>query len=219
MRTFSVAVGLVAVMVVVAAIALLAASAPASCNHADAARTAGLYVQSADGYISVLGAQPGSKCAASGMQKLCAQAKGLIKKQPREANAIFTAMFSHEPEASRPDHKQYAACAEDGEKQTATSPNGGGSTKNGGSTTSSTTTNATTTSTSTTTIHGGGKGTTNVTVTVNSTVAAGRRGPKGDPGTPGRSGANGRNGANGANGRNGTTQVIVCPTTKSCGAG
>jgi Collagen triple helix repeat (20 copies) len=235
MRTFFVAAGLVAVVIGAAAFALLAATAPASCNDANAARTAGLYVQSANGYISVLAKHPRSTCAASGMQKLCDQANTLIKKEPREANAIFTAMFSHEPEASHPQHKLYVPCAELGENKTAIT---------------STTTSQTNTTPpkmpnghSKTTVHAAGTGTTNVTVTVNATVAAGRRGPKGDPGIPGRTGRNGatgqngrngrngatgqngRNGRNGAtgqngrNGRNGTTEVIVCPTTKNCGAG
>jgi hypothetical protein len=124
MRTFGTAAVLLVVAVLALALAGLGASAPVSCQHADSARTVGLFVQSADEYAGILKKQPSSRCAQLGMAALCGEAKGLRDgHRTREARDLYTAMLNHEPGRTPRGARAYRPCAEDG--VAATSPAAG----------------------------------------------------------------------------------------------
>lgn len=212
MRTFWTALGLSGLLIVAVTLALLGASAPASCAHADDGRKANLFVQSAKEYASILATDPSSTCAETGMKALCTQADGLSGRNlKREAHEVYAAMFEHESGfVIKAKERWPRRCAERGEDAT-------------------TTDSTVTTSSVTTTVVVGSRGPQgppgknglngrNGRNGINGVHGQnGVNGSSGRNGINGQNGANGRNGANGQNGKAGPLQIVTCNGPKQCG--
>src|SRR4051812_2541772 len=93
---------LLAATVVLTAIALLDATAPASCRNADASVDAGLLTQAQKGYAAILDDEPGSSCAGLGMARLsealCTRAKRFLDEGLKDdAHRVYASVVTREP--------------------------------------------------------------------------------------------------------------------------
>jgi hypothetical protein len=97
-------VALVTVAIALAAAATLHATAPRSCDQADASRHSHLLVQAEKKYSDILSEEPSSKCARRGMNVvlavLCSRAKRLADDtRTDEAAKAYTSLLAKEPPA------------------------------------------------------------------------------------------------------------------------
>ncbi len=180
-------IGLVALAAALITIAMLSASAPASCSNAEASLEHGLVKQALIAYEKILKDEPDSECAHAGMmavvQRLCDRANALAEAGHQDdADKAASAVFALEPPFDAVVHCDTHQPDANGGDVGLRGPRGFRGAQG----------------------EQGVRGALGVQGPRGVQGQAGARGPKGERGPPGRTGASGQNGRNGRNGRNGS---------------